>query len=230
MSERKLCIHEAAKTSLITINKANTLKRIETLIQIVEKLNQPWYVQILKDSKLQLHIYDFSIITDDFLKCKYTFRIKVFSAEVEISWEEKANNSNFKTPPPGFVISAYADLASAFPDFMDWLSEFQIGSGLHNLYVVYNEEEFEQAMIQNIERLPLDPEIIEALPKKFLEKATMDQNGEADCGICLDHMENKVITMLPCKHAFHSQCIESFLGQYGGRSCPLCRGAIVQSE
>ena len=43
-----------------------------------------------------------------------------------------------------------------------------------------------------------------------------------DCSICLDSLFNKKIMHLPCKHAFHSSCLnECFSNKL--YNCPLCR-------
>lgn len=55
-----------------------------------------------------------------------------------------------------------------------------------------------------------------------ISSATEEWKTEYDdhCTICLEDLTSKVREM-PCKHSFHSPCIESWLLR--SESCPLCR-------
>jgi len=47
------------------------------------------------------------------------------------------------------------------------------------------------------------------------------------CNICLDEFEEEhFITILPCKHIFHSKCIEEWLSKYN-QTCPICRKKVI---
>ncbi|KAG7948689.1 hypothetical protein I3843_13G020300 [Carya illinoinensis] len=54
--------------------------------------------------------------------------------------------------------------------------------------------------------------------------------SSADCAICLSKFEpNDELRLLPlCCHAFHSQCVDTWLGS--NQTCPLCRSSIFASE
>jgi len=51
-----------------------------------------------------------------------------------------------------------------------------------------------------------------------------DEFDQRECAICLDcYSPGAAITSLPCKHAFHSGCISTWLS--ASNRCPLCRQA-----
>ena len=51
---------------------------------------------------------------------------------------------------------------------------------------------------------------------------------DSNCPICLQPMTNteKVATLLPCGHRFHTQCIRDGLRSTGGL-CPLCKITVT---
>ena len=54
------------------------------------------------------------------------------------------------------------------------------------------------------------------------KKLSFDQK---ECPICLEsYMES--IRILPCKHAFHSQCIETWT-EKGKATCPVCKINLI---
>ncbi|CAL5369884.1 unnamed protein product [Camellia sinensis] len=65
-------------------------------------------------------------------------------------------------------------------------------------------------------RLPASKASIEAMPVvKVVEEGL-------ECAICLGEYEvGGVAKEMPCKHRYHSDCIEKWLGMHG--SCPVCR-------
>ncbi|KAK7309800.1 hypothetical protein RJT34_06828 [Clitoria ternatea] len=67
-------------------------------------------------------------------------------------------------------------------------------------------------------RPPASKESIEAMPSVEIE-----EGGEGlECVVCLEEFEvGGVAKEMPCKHRFHSNCIEKWLGIHG--SCPVCR-------
>jgi hypothetical protein len=53
--------------------------------------------------------------------------------------------------------------------------------------------------------------------------------GGGECVICLDELEvGGVAKEMPCKHRFHTNCIEKWLGIHG--SCPVCRYTMPVEE
>ncbi|PGH16883.1 hypothetical protein AJ79_01527 [Helicocarpus griseus UAMH5409] len=69
-----------------------------------------------------------------------------------------------------------------------------------------------------------------ALKNKGAGKADYQHfNSKADCGICMDNVEpESEISMLPCKHWFHSSCITPWLNEHN--TCPHCRGTLKPNE
>ncbi|KDP27158.1 hypothetical protein JCGZ_19857 [Jatropha curcas] len=73
--------------------------------------------------------------------------------------------------------------------------------------------------------LPASKESIDAMPRIIVTEDRVE-----DCPICLDEMSiGGEIREMPCKHGFHSGCIEKWLGIHG--SCPICRfGMPVEDD
>lgn len=67
--------------------------------------------------------------------------------------------------------------------------------------------------------LPASKDSIDAMPRvRVTEVGT-------DCAICLDGFEvGEEAREMPCKHRYHSECIEKWLGVHG--TCPVCRFAM----
>ncbi|KAL9662111.1 hypothetical protein QQ045_026939 [Rhodiola kirilowii] len=57
-----------------------------------------------------------------------------------------------------------------------------------------------------------------------LEKIEQGEVGAMSCVICEDEDEQGGLSRMPCRHMFHSKCIETWLGT--SSSCPLCRYAL----
>lgn len=84
----------------------------------------------------------------------------------------------------------------------------------------------------------LDPLVIASLPEfvyKPKPKPEADQNGQdhdgdddqvIDCAVCLSNIEEEttVRMLLNCKHVFHVECIDMWLGS--NTTCPVCRAAV----
>ena len=61
------------------------------------------------------------------------------------------------------------------------------------------------------------------LPKVKYNKEKYSENYQ--CIICMEEFEkNEKVTLLPCDHIFHSNCIEQWLLKQ--RSCPFCKSEI----
>jgi hypothetical protein len=73
---------------------------------------------------------------------------------------------------------------------------------------------------------PASKESIEAMKK--IEIGEGDDDG-GECVVCLDEFEvGGVVKEMPCKHRFHGDCIEKWLGLHG--SCPVCRYQMPVDE
>ncbi|KAG2707153.1 hypothetical protein I3760_05G135200 [Carya illinoinensis] len=70
---------------------------------------------------------------------------------------------------------------------------------------------------------PASKASIEAMPN-----VEAGEDG-GECAICLDEWEvGGVAKEMPCKHRFHGNCIERWLGMHG--SCPVCRYKMPVEE
>ncbi|KAK2429100.1 RING/U-box superfamily protein [Trifolium repens] len=73
---------------------------------------------------------------------------------------------------------------------------------------------------------PASKESIEAMKK--VEIGEGDDDG-GECVVCLDEFEvGGVVKEMHCKHRFHGDCIEKWLGLHG--SCPVCRYQMPVDE
>ena len=87
----------------------------------------------------------------------------------------------------------------------------------HNMFLL---NVFTNAMLNNIEDVicTLNEE-----DKSKLKKYKLENNLEDKCSICLDSMEkDQEIMELPCKHIYHSKCINEYLTKYSYK-CPFCK-------
>ncbi|KAE8688311.1 RING-H2 finger protein ATL47 [Hibiscus syriacus] len=75
----------------------------------------------------------------------------------------------------------------------------------------------------------LDQSFIDALPV-FLYKEITGLKEPFDCAVCLcEFLEEDKLRLLPlCSHAFHIDCIDTWL--MSNSTCPLCRGTIFTPE
>ncbi|TVU26730.1 hypothetical protein EJB05_29289, partial [Eragrostis curvula] len=76
--------------------------------------------------------------------------------------------------------------------------------------------------------VPASAAAVAALEKRTFHAGEGDDLG--GCAICLDEEfeEGQELSVMPCSHAFHTQCINAWLGQ--SNMCPLCRHALPTSE
>ncbi|KAE8352529.1 hypothetical protein BDV28DRAFT_124255 [Aspergillus coremiiformis] len=97
---------------------------------------------------------------------------------------------------------------------------------------VYSQEELDRVISQLIDQNargtappPAAPSAIQSLPKKKIDREMLGHEGKAECSICMDPVElDTEVTVLPCKHWFHYNCIEMWLSQHN--TCPHCRRGI----
>ncbi|OIW16855.1 hypothetical protein TanjilG_31256 [Lupinus angustifolius] len=72
---------------------------------------------------------------------------------------------------------------------------------------------------------PASKDSIEAMDNVEIRES--DDLGE--CVVCLEEFEvGGVAKVMPCKHKFHSNCIEKWLGVHG--NCPVCRYEMPVEE
>ena len=76
---------------------------------------------------------------------------------------------------------------------------------------------------------PAAEEAITALPNIKIAKEHLDEQGKAECSICMDGVNiGEEVTMLPCNHWFHGDCIKSWLKEHD--TCPQCRRGITPRD
>ena len=75
-------------------------------------------------------------------------------------------------------------------------------------------------------RSPASKSSVESLPRVVIGK---DEERRGSCPICLEEWsEGDVAAEMPCKHRFHSKCVEEWLGRHA--TCPLCRYEMPVEE
>ncbi|KAF1345320.1 hypothetical protein BDV97DRAFT_360853 [Delphinella strobiligena] len=101
---------------------------------------------------------------------------------------------------------------------------------------VYSQEAMDRIISQLMEQHtsgnapgPATAEAIANLPQKTISASDLDDQGKADCSICMEtvHVGEKV-TVLPCSHWFHGECIKLWLGEHD--TCPHCRSGIMAKD
>lgn len=101
---------------------------------------------------------------------------------------------------------------------------------------VYSQEALDRIITQMMENNPSSnaaPPATEAaiqkLDKKKLDQEMMGESGKADCTICMDDLYvGDEVTVLPCKHWFHGECVVLWLKEHN--TCPICRSPIEKRD
>ena len=66
--------------------------------------------------------------------------------------------------------------------------------------------------------------------KKLPKKKWSKESGYETCAICIEDYEtNDLLRILPCNHAYHTDCIDPWLIR-SKRNCPLCKQSVLSSE
>jgi len=84
--------------------------------------------------------------------------------------------------------------------------------------------------------LPIEDSVSTGVPRRVIDNLPIQQYKpgcmpaeNALCSICLnDYEEDDELRTLPCKHLFHSKCIDRWLANH--TTCPLCIQPVVASE
>ncbi|KAJ0256962.1 RING-type domain-containing protein [Hirschfeldia incana] len=75
-------------------------------------------------------------------------------------------------------------------------------------------------------RSPASKSAVESMPRVVIGK---DEVKGGSCPVCLEEwLEGDVAAEMPCKHRFHSKCVEEWLGRHA--TCPLCRYEMPVEE
>ncbi|EOA14758.1 hypothetical protein CARUB_v10028055mg [Capsella rubella] len=71
----------------------------------------------------------------------------------------------------------------------------------------------------------VDAKLVHSLPSFPFTDSSHHKAGDT-CPICLeDYTSGETLRLLPCQHAFHLSCIDSWLTKWG-TSCPVCKHDI----
>uniref|UniRef100_A0A8C2VDF0 RING-type domain-containing protein n=2 Tax=Chinchilla lanigera TaxID=34839 RepID=A0A8C2VDF0_CHILA len=72
-------------------------------------------------------------------------------------------------------------------------------------------------------------EVIDQLPLHTVKHEEKDADLDAEnCAVCIEHFKvNDLIRILPCKHIFHSICIDPWLLDH--RTCPMCKLDVIKA-
>ena len=101
---------------------------------------------------------------------------------------------------------------------------------------VYSQEALDRIVSQLMEQHqtgnapgPASEAAIRSLPTRPITDEDAGDSGTADCSICMDTVPTGgTVTVLPCSHWFHADCIHAWLGEHD--TCPVCRKGIMPRD
>jgi hypothetical protein len=117
---------------------------------------------------------------------------------------------------------------------MEDITEFP---GIVSMRFTYNQQSLSNNLLQELNQLFNLPNQMNDVSVTLnendltkLEKFIPTSTLENKCSICINDMDTQnEVTRLPCKHEFHTECIEPWLKEYNYK-CPVCRSDAGQSE
>ena len=122
------------------------------------------------------------------------------------------------------------------PSPLNFLSQILSPANAHHGDVVYTQEALDRVISQLMEQHntssapgPASAAAIAALPKAKIDESMLGSDGKAECSVCMDNVEvGDEVTMLPCKHWFHGDCVGAWLKEHD--TCPHCRQSITPKD
>lgn len=101
---------------------------------------------------------------------------------------------------------------------------------------VYSQEGLDRIVSQLMEQTassnapgPAPQNEIDNLPRKKVDEEMLGAEHKAECSICMDEVNiGEEVTVLPCKHWFHHQCVSAWLSEHD--TCPHCRKGISKQR
>lgn len=132
--------------------------------------------------------------------------------------------------------NADASPMAAHPFFQLFSSMGLMGNGGQMGDFVYSQEGLDRIISQLMEQTatsnapgPATQSDIDALPRKKISAEDLGPEGTAECSICMDEVViGEEVTVLPCKHWFHHQCVSAWLLEHD--TCPHCRKGITKQQ
>ena len=134
--------------------------------------------------------------------------------------------------PPGFGL--HDDMHGGGMPFPGAMLQQLLG-GQHG-DAVYSQEALDRIVTQLMEQNqtgnapgPATQAAINSLPKRPINEQDFGDQGKAECSICMADVElGEEVTVLPCSHWFHDECIRHWLNEHD--TCPHCRQGIMAKE
>lgn len=126
--------------------------------------------------------------------------------------------------------------APIFPaNIFQLLNNLAPAGGVHG-DAVYSQEALDRIVSQLMEQHqsgnapgPASESAIKSLPRRPITDADAGDSGSADCSICMESVPvGDTVTVLPCSHWFHHECIRAWLGEHD--TCPHCRKGIMPRD
>jgi E3 ubiquitin-protein ligase RNF115/126 len=120
--------------------------------------------------------------------------------------------------------------------FLQLFSSLGMAPGGNMGDFVYSQEGLDRIVSQLMEQTassnappPAQPSDIDNLPRKKVDEEMLGAEHKAECSICMDEVNiGEEVTLLPCKHWFHHQCVSAWLGEHD--TCPHCRKSISKHD
>lgn len=120
----------------------------------------------------------------------------------------------------------------ASPFFQLFSSMGLMGPGGQMGDFVYSQEGLDRIVSQLMEQTatsnapgPAAPNDIDSLARREVTEDMLGPEHTAECSICMDEVTvGEQVTVLPCKHWFHHQCVSAWLAEHD--TCPHCRKGI----
>ena len=118
---------------------------------------------------------------------------------------------------PESTVRRYRDVADMSPSFLSFMSGYFLQANANGIWVVYVREDFDRlSTTVNPWNHPAAAfsAVVAALPKVSLEKSMMGDGSKVECIIRYEKVEEgSTVTMLPCKHWYHGECVGIWLKQ-----------------